>query len=192
MKRSGLLLPLVVILALGGCSNATTNQQEVGTQLSNEGRWEEAITEFDEAIRLNPKDSLAYYNRPNAHRNLGDYHLAIQDYDQVLGLNPRDALAYDSRADAYLSLGEYHLAIQDYDEALSIFPEFSEAYAGRARSYKHLGKDIEAKQDVERAVEFGFDRVLLEAEIEEGRRHGPQMAPKSFLPRIGVGIAGYL
>ena len=65
--------------------------------------------------------------------------------------------------------GEYHLAIQDYDEALAIFPQLGEAYAGRARSYQFLGRDLEAQQDVDRAVEFGFDRLLLEAEIEEGR-----------------------
>jgi len=127
MKLSGLLLPLVGILALGGCSqNATIDPQDAGVQLSSEGRWEEAITKFDEAIRLNPKDSLAYYNRANAHRNLGDYYLAIQDYDQVLDLNPRDALAYNSRAEAYYNLGEYDLAIQDYDETVGFLNSFKD------------------------------------------------------------------
>ena len=78
-------------------------------------------------------------------------------------------MAYDSRADAYLELEEYQRAIQDYDEALNIFPEFGEAYAGRAKSYQYLGKDSEAQQDLDRAVELGFDRLLLETEIEEGR-----------------------
>ncbi len=168
MRIFGLLL-LIFMFASGGCSTATINHQDAGVQLSNEGHWEEAITEFNEAIRVNPRDSLAYYNRANAYRNLGEYHLAIQDYDEVLGLNPRDALAYNSRADAYLKLSEYHLAIQDYDEALAIFPQLGEAYAGRARSYQFLGRDLEAQQDLDRAVEFGFDRLLLEAEIEEGR-----------------------
>ncbi len=79
------------------------------------------------------------------------------------------AASQSRRADAYLNLSEYHLAIQDYDEALAIFPQLGEAYAGRARSYQFLGRDLEAQQDVDRAVEFGFDRLLLEAEIEEGR-----------------------
>ncbi len=69
----------------------------------------------------------------------------------------------------FLNLGEYHLAIQDYDEALAIFPRLGEAYAGRARSYQFLGRDLEAQQDVDRAVEFGYDRLLLETEIEDGR-----------------------
>ena len=169
MKISGFILPLIIALVLVGCGNSPVDHQAAGNQLSNEGRWEEAVTEYDEAIRLNPRDSLAYYNRAGAYRNLGEYQMAIQDYEQVLGLNPRDALAYDSRADAYLELGEYQLAIQDYDEALNIFPQLGEAYAGRARSYQYLGKDSKAQQDVERAVEFGFDRLILEAEIEEGR-----------------------
>ena len=36
----------------------------------------------------------------------------------------------------------------------------------------NLGRDLEAQQDVDRAVEYGLDRLLLEAEIEEGRNQG--------------------
>ncbi len=63
MRIFGLLL-LIFIFASGGCNNATTNHQEAGVQLSNNGHWEEAITAFDEAISANPRDSLAYYTAP--------------------------------------------------------------------------------------------------------------------------------
>ena len=104
LEVSRLQSTLFFALALVGW---TISHQDAGVQLSNEGSWE-----FDEAIQLNPKGSLAYYNPANAYRNLGDYHLAIRDYEQVLGLDPRDALAYNSRADAYYNLGEYHLAFR--------------------------------------------------------------------------------
>jgi tetratricopeptide (TPR) repeat protein len=166
MRIFGLIL-LIFVFSSGGCGAKIINHQDAGVQLSMEGRWEEAISEFDEAIKVNPKDSLAYYNRANAYRNLGEYRLAIQDYDEVLGINPRDALAYDNRGDAYLYLNEYDMAIQDYDEALAIFPEFGDAYAGRARSFQSLGKDLQAMRDVDRAVEFGYDRVLLETDLDD-------------------------
>ncbi len=36
--------------------------------------------------------------------------------------------------------------------------------------YSYLGKDLEAQQDLERAIELGYDRALLESDIEEANR----------------------
>ncbi len=127
----GLIL-LLLTFALGGCSNAEIDHSDAGVQLSSAGRWEEAITEFDEAIRLNPRDVLAYYNRAIAYHNFGEYERAIEDYDKALGFSPRDAFAYNHRADAYHKLGAYQRAVNAYDEALGIFPGLVGAYAGRA------------------------------------------------------------
>jgi len=88
------VFPILLLLtfALVGCSNAEIDHSDAGVQLSSAGRWEEAITEFDEAIRLNPRDVLAYYNRAIAYHNFGEYERAIEDYDKALGFNPRNDL----------------------------------------------------------------------------------------------------
>ena len=79
MRTPLMLIPLLLTFALIGRGNPNVGPSDAGVQLSNEGRWEEAITEFDEAIRLNPEDALAYYNRANAYHNLGEYQSAIED-----------------------------------------------------------------------------------------------------------------
>ena len=76
MRNFGLIL-LIFMFSSGGCSAKIIDHQDAGVQLSMEGRWEEAISEFDEAIKVNPKDSLAFYNRANAYLNLKEYDLAI-------------------------------------------------------------------------------------------------------------------
>ena len=48
----------------------------------NLGRHEDAITDFDEAIRLNPGDADAWANRGLAKISLGRHEDAIADYDK--------------------------------------------------------------------------------------------------------------
>jgi hypothetical protein len=56
-----------------------------------------AISDYDQAIRLDPKDALAYSNRGNAYNGKRDYERAFSDYDQALKLNPSYADARKSR-----------------------------------------------------------------------------------------------
>ena len=56
------------------------------------------------------------------------------------------------------------------DEAIHLDPQLALAYANRARAFTLLGKDAEAQQDADRAVELGFDRAVVEEEIERLKR----------------------
>lgn len=52
------------------------------------GKYNEAITEYDEAIHLQPNYVLVFLKRGNAKRMLGQYQNAITDYDQAIQLTP--------------------------------------------------------------------------------------------------------
>ena len=70
-------------LVLSGCGLGLSEAEEhfnAGVELQERGKWEEAIAEYDEAIRLDPKFADAYYNRGNAYADLRQYEEAIQDY----------------------------------------------------------------------------------------------------------------
>ena len=99
----------------------------------------------------------------------GQLEEAIAEYDEAIRLDPQFALAYNNRGFANTKLGQYARAIQDYDEAIRLDPWNPDSNAGRAMTYTLLGKDKEAQQDVERAVGLGFDRGLLEGEIEDAK-----------------------
>ncbi len=55
------------------------------------GQYDRAIADFDQAIKLNPKDAEVYFIRGNAYQNKGQFDRAIADYDQAIKLNPKDA-----------------------------------------------------------------------------------------------------
>jgi len=78
-----------------------------GYELAEQGRFGDAIAEYDDAIRLEPTYASAYNLRGLAHRNLGEHELGIQDLDEAIGLDPRMARAYYNRGGIYLRMGEY-------------------------------------------------------------------------------------
>ena len=134
------LLPTLVLAlsACGGGLSEADKHYNVGVELWEEGRLEEAIAEYDEAIRLDPQDAVAQYSRGNFYLNLGQYEKAIHDFDEAIRLDPDLALAYNSRGDAYAYLGQYERAIHDFDETIRLDPDLALAYNGRGLVYNNL------------------------------------------------------
>lgn len=91
-----------------------------------------AIEDYDEAIRINPKEVEAYLNRGYAKRDKGDSDGAIKDYDEAIRLNPKFDLAYNNRGIAKYEKGDLDGAIKDYNEAIRINPEDCKLYFFRA------------------------------------------------------------
>ena len=60
--------------------------------LANMGRYESAIADFTESIRLKPDFALAYCNRGLANSQLAHYDDAIVDYSVAIARDPK--LAY--------------------------------------------------------------------------------------------------
>jgi hypothetical protein len=91
-----------------------------GKVLSEEGRLEEAVSKFNEAIRLDPQYARAYYNRGNAYGDLGQYQRAVEDYTEAISLDPQFAKAYYNRAGAYTVLGRDQEAERDIEKAVEL------------------------------------------------------------------------
>ena len=153
-------------------SATTTSYNEAiraGTKkLLNLSDYQGAIKDFDEAIRLEPQNAVAYFNRGTAYLYLGLADLAseklehaleafvevLANYDQAISLDPEYADAYGSRGAAYVYLEKYELAIQDYTEAIRIEPLAAELYAARAALYDALVDPQRSIQDRETACEL--------------------------------------
>ena len=70
-----------------------------------------------ERVQINPNYALAYDNRGNARRALGDNKGALADYNEAVRISPNFALAYRNRGNVRRELGDNKGAIADYDRA---------------------------------------------------------------------------
>ena len=103
------------------------------------GNTQEAINDFNESLRLNPRYALAYLNRGIAKRSLNLFSEAITDYNQAINLNPNYAEAYCYRARTYDLLNFHNEAIADYDQAIKLKPNYIEAYINKGYTTLSLG-----------------------------------------------------
>ena len=89
------------------------------------------ISDYTNAIEINPNDADSYWERGIAKEDLGDLKGAIFDYTKVLEIDPQDSHAYYIRGIAKNELGDYEGAIADYNKVIEIRPD-ADAYAKRA------------------------------------------------------------
>ena len=67
---------------------------------TEKGNYDRAITDFDEAIRLDPKVAVSFYRRGLAYDHQGQHNRAIADFDEAIRLDPNFTQAIKSRAEA--------------------------------------------------------------------------------------------
>lgn len=90
----------------------------------HDNRYGEAINSFSQAIRLNPRNSDAYFYRGIAHHSAKRYREAIANYNQALSIGTnRPATILDNRATALAKLGDYKQALEDWKLAAKYNPD---------------------------------------------------------------------
>lgn len=87
--------------------------------------YDQAITNFNQALALLPDDPIILYNRGAAHVQANDYPQAVADYSQTLRLDPTFVDAYFDRAYAYYLLGQHNLAIADFEQVVALSTDTS-------------------------------------------------------------------
>ncbi len=87
----------------------------------NRGNYEEAIEDFDRALRLDPKSAEAYNGRGKARAESGKYVDAHDDFNKAIELNPKMAGAYRNRGDNLKRLAVQKETIPEIEEAREQF-----------------------------------------------------------------------
>jgi tetratricopeptide (TPR) repeat protein len=119
--------------------------------LQNEA-FDQAIAEFTEAIRLDPKNTDAYYGRASCFASKEDYEKAAVDYSQIIKINARDATAYGGRGAAYDDMGEDDKALADFNKAIQLNPKDNHIYYNRALLYARRNDHDKAIADFSEAI----------------------------------------
>jgi tetratricopeptide (TPR) repeat protein len=87
-----------------------------------EGKPDEAVATFTQAVAADPKSSLAHTRLGGARLLKQEYSAAIQDFRNALAADSNNADAYVGMAVAYLHSGDYPLARAALGEARRLAP----------------------------------------------------------------------
>lgn len=119
-----------------------------GAAYYEKGQYDRAIQDADQAIKLNPKYTLAYNNRCAAYHDKGEYDRAIQDCIQAIKLNPKYADAFFNLGNIYQGKSQYDRAIEDYGQAIKLNPNHAGALHNRSLAKKQKGDEAGAEADM--------------------------------------------
>jgi len=127
----------VVLIISAGCSN---DQSELGDRNFRNGKYEEAIAEYTDHLRLNPNDLTTLYNRGRAYQELGKDEKALEDFQKGAKQDPTNVNALLSIAnDYFIRLRDYENAIFFADKVLNQNPN-AMAFTLKGKALQKLGK----------------------------------------------------
>ena len=124
------------------------------TSLHAVGETDRALSDYSDAIRVDPNNSLGYLGRGVllATRKRA-FNRAVEDFDKVLVLEPDNVDALIARGNAYSQLGDNGRALADLDRAIILAPDDPQAYVVRGLANNRRGLPQLAMQDYNTALQ---------------------------------------
>lgn len=122
--------------------------------LSELGRNDEAMQDYDAAIQLGLSASNVFLNRGLAWGRAGSPERAIADFEEAIRRDAKNAQAYFNRGVLRDHAGQHSAAIQDFEKAIALDGEYAEAFNNRGVARQALGQNDLALADYEQALKL--------------------------------------
>src|SRR5438094_145131 len=141
-----------------------------GCELAEQRKLDAAVSEFREALRINPQYAQAHYYLGAALFELDNgVDEALVELREAIRLNPENAEAHNTLGLALLEQGSVDEAMSEYREVLRIDPQYAEAHY-------NLGNALDDQERPEAAA----------AEYREALRINPGLAQAHY--NLGVAL----
>ncbi|MFN5514000.1 MAG: tetratricopeptide repeat protein [Cyanobacteriota bacterium] len=146
-----------ILIAQRNSANAFFQQ---GSQKYRQGKFKEAIVNFDKLIQIKPDFIQAYVYRGLSHKRLGMLDKAIDDYTKAINLstkNPQDqASILYSRGIAYSDSGKLTESVADFTQIIKISKDKdlkADAYYQRGFIYSEKGSILGKDNYIQKAID---------------------------------------
>jgi lipoprotein NlpI len=162
LAKLGLVVAAIAVLALfawgtrmalrpisHGLALSYFNQ---GFREQKAGNYDAALIDYDRAIALDPKFSIAFLNRGMIKAGQGHTEEAIADFDRAIELDPKEYRSYYGRARGKEALGDLPGALADYDRCIGLNPKLTMAISGRSHVKALLGNMEGAMEDANQMI----------------------------------------
>lgn len=164
---------LIEIIGRPEVNPTSINAYAEGIGLSYQGRYEEAIEKYDQAIAENQYYAKAYYERGNAYLSLNDYPTAISQMEEARNRGLEDINTNWNLGWTYYLDGQYDKAIETNERILASNPQVLGMRMNQALSYLAMG-DLNNSQ-------VQYDLLYQEAQKQVNDAHQRGSEPSASL-----------
>jgi tetratricopeptide (TPR) repeat protein len=123
-----------------------------GKYLSKNGKYEEAIRNFDKAIEIDSQNASIWIAKSNAFNAMRRYEEAIQSCEKAIELDPLNTTAWNDKGFANIGLGKFEISLQFFDKAIELDPLNSVAWNNKGFATMSLGKYEESLNYFDKAI----------------------------------------
>ena len=141
----------------------------LGNVALHERRYDEAIREYREALRLEPAYALWSSNLGRAYLLTGRPDEARRAFETALSLSPDLAAAHHQLGFLLVTRGELDLAILHFEAALRSEPDDPEVHFNLGLALRQKGRAAEAVEQFRRALEIAPGFEPARRQLEAGR-----------------------
>ena len=146
-----------LLLSVGRCAEW---HDDLGLVLERQGKAQEAIDQYEQALRLEPDFVQAHTNLGAALKRQGKVREAIGQYEQAVRVEPGDIGAHYDLGNALLQAGMPQEAIGHYEQALRLKPDNAAVHNNLAVALMGRGRLREAISHYEQVVRLTPDSAM--------------------------------
>ena len=140
--------------------------KEKGNALFKQNKYQEAITFYERAIKINDSIEVLYSNKGTCEKCLKEYKLAIKDYKKALELNPKNTKNLNRLASVYILIGNLGEAKMVQQKALNLEPNNS-TYKDQMNTIERIIEDEEKMKEKIKAEKFDDAEEICKRLIEK-------------------------
>src|SRR5437588_7333411 len=117
-------------------ANLAIAYQQRAFSYANDQRFQDALNDLNESIKINPRDARAYEQRAAIEMKINDYDKALTDYGEAIKTNPGEIKYHLYRGYIYELRGDLQNAMTETEAALKISSKNKEALERKQRLLK--------------------------------------------------------
>jgi tetratricopeptide (TPR) repeat protein len=188
MRFTSLLIAALVVSTLAGCSKNAAQYYESGNTYYAQQKYREAIVEYLNAIKKDPKFADARLKLAGAYEKVGDARNAYEHYVRAADLLP-DNLDAQMKAGAYLFVtGQFQDAASRADAVLKKNPRHVEALILKGDAAAMLQDLDGAMKQIEEAIQIdpGHSRAYTDLGVIQRQKGNLPAAEQAFRQAVEI------
>ena len=137
---------------------------DYGWALLQNNKFNDAVTEYKNALNLDKNFFPAYFNLGLAYMQVEKYDLSVEAFKKALSIQPKSPQAKLNLGIVYNEMGKYDAALKELKAAYEMNRGSSDVIYEIGRTYEKLGKKDEALYQYQSALSFNpSDKRVQEA-----------------------------
>lgn len=135
------------MVSISACAPAGADSNQKGLEAYRNGKYQEAVYLFRQAITQEPSEETYYCNLGLAYNAQGNYEDAIESFTEAIRLGDNLFYSYRGMGLAYEGMGEHRKAIESFNQAIEAAGSLDSSYRLDAVGYRALAKTSEEDYD---------------------------------------------